>query len=97
MEPYDSLDSCSEIPLLRDYRSRMEIRLRPYVSASTDHAPGPNSARPDAMADASSDAQNSSCREKAIQSSRSATSAPAIGVQRPANRRTPTAAAIIGG
>jgi hypothetical protein len=83
--------------LLGNYRSRIEIRFRPYESASMDQAPGPTNARPTAMAAASPDPQESRALEKVIQISQITTSTAATGVQRPASKRTPAPAATIGG
>ena len=78
------------------YLFGMEIRFRPKRCASIDQAPGPSIARLAAIEAAITEAHHSSTRELAIQSSTSADTTPAMGVQSPTIKKTPRPAARSG-
>ena len=77
----------------RAYRSSIR-RLRPNRRASIDQAPGPSIASAIPTEARRIRAQGSSVREKAVQTASPASTPPAIGVHRPAQRSKATARSI---
>jgi hypothetical protein len=71
-------------------RSGMRMRFSPKRRASTDQAPGPRSARAAPSVPNRIQVQGFPGCENAFQSAMTATSAPAMGVHKPASRSIPT-------
>jgi hypothetical protein len=71
------------------FRSRTSRRFHPKRRASTDHEPGPSSARAAPSAQTRNDIHESEGDQKMLHSARIAASAPAIGVHRPTSSNKP--------
>jgi hypothetical protein len=75
------------------FQSRTSIRFHPKSRASTDHVPGPSSAKAAPMVPNKMLAHGSAGCEMAFQNPKTATSAPAMGVHKPASKSIPVAIA----
>jgi hypothetical protein len=84
---------CSVVPDDYGFRSRMSMRFHPNRRASIDKAPGPISAKARPMVPSKMFTQGSRDCEIVCQNSRTATMAPAMGVQKPTNNESPAALA----